>query len=136
MDHSTRLASPLQLAYLLKPRVRLRVGLFVTQLRTAAIHHQHSVQVLDHQIVVIECLMIAVCHLYQIVRVLARVPARVPLTEVLRVLDNSPVAGSPSIPVPTATQPRTAELLASIHVPREVPLHLEPLTMTVDIWRP
>ena len=51
-------------------------GLFMTQTKTAAIHHQHSVKVLVKvlvgQIAVIECPMIAVLHLYQqMVRVLA-----------------------------------------------------------------
>ena len=47
--------------------------LFVAQLRTAAIHYQHSMKVLFGQRAVIECPTIALCHLYhQMVRVLAR----------------------------------------------------------------
>ena len=49
-------------------------GLFVTQLRTGIIHHQHLVKVLVDQIAVIECPMKAVHHLhYQMMRVLAGV---------------------------------------------------------------
>ena len=49
-------------------------GLFVTQMKTAAIHHQHLVKVLVGQIAVIECPMIAARRLYhQMVRVLAGV---------------------------------------------------------------
>ena len=49
-------------------------GLFVTQLRTSIIHHQHLVKVLVNQIAVIECPMKAIHHLhYQMVRVLTGV---------------------------------------------------------------
>jgi hypothetical protein len=49
-------------------------GLFVAQMRTAAVHYQHSVKVLVGQIAVIECPIIAVYLLYhQMVRVLAGV---------------------------------------------------------------
>jgi hypothetical protein len=48
--------------------------LFETQMTAVAIHHQHLVKVLVDQIAVIECSMIAVCHLYHLmVRVLAEV---------------------------------------------------------------
>jgi hypothetical protein len=46
-------------------------------------------------------------------------PRQGPHPEVHRVRDDSPVAGTPSIPVPTATRPSTAERPASIRVPRE-----------------
>ena len=48
-----------------------------------------------------------------------RSPRQSPHPEVHRVRDDSPVAGPPSIPVPPATEPTTAERPASIHVPRE-----------------
>ena len=47
------------------------------------------------------------------------VPRQSPHPEVHRVRDDSPVAGPPSISVPSATEPTTAECPTSIHVPRE-----------------